>query len=415
MKNNYKFMPWRCTLAVCIAVLLLMAAALPVYGDEITKPDSEPASEDSAESGDFTYSIENGEVTITGYTKTDSQVTIPSTIDLMPVTVIGKEAFYSNQNITEVVIPQGVTTIESGAFYGCTSLKNIIIPEGVTVIETYAFENCSSLEEITIPEGVAKIEPWTFSGCTSLATINIPDSLSQVCCDLSDTAYYNNADNWENDMLYLGNHLVAVNKYIEHANLRAETKSITNAVFAQCKNLTQIEVTSNIDVIPICTFDSCTNLEEVIIPEGVKTIDKSAFQRCENLTKITIPDTVSSIEFNAFLGCTNLSRIYIPESVTYIDQSAFIQCPNLTIYGINGSYAEKYAEENNINFIGENIIIIGDYNNDGVLGIADATLLQEKLVMIDDLDVLGTANFDFNGDGEFNVIDVTTIQLLIAQ
>lgn len=417
MKKNYKFRYWRCAFAICLGILLLTSGMISVSGEEKEQAETaEPTSvtQQVKTTPDFTYEIENGEVIITGYTDTEPHVVIPSEIDSMPVTAIGKDAFYSNLYITDVIIPQGVKAIKSGAFFGCENLMDIEIPESVTVIEKNAFTDCSSLEKITIPDGVTKIEPWTFSGCTNLSTINIPDSLSQICCDLEDTAYFNNADNWENDMLYLGEHLVAVKKDIEHAVLRADTKSITNAVFAECKNLTDIEVTSNIEVIGICTFDGCTNLEEIIIPEGIKTIDKAAFQRCENLTKVTIPESVDTIEDNAFLECTNLSGVYIPKNVSFIGSTAFSNCPNLTIYGINGSYAEKYCEENNLKFIGENLIIICDYNNDNMVDIDDATLLQQALSMMIKLDNLNIASYDFNGDGEFNVADVTEIQLLIA-
>lgn len=414
MKQNYKFRPLRFALAVCLAVLITASGTIFAFGEENIQPDLASASE-YASLGDFTYTVENGTVTITGYTNAEGHVSIPSEINKMPVTTIGKDAFYSNTDITEVTLPDTIETIKSGAFYGCENLKKINIPQSVTVIENNAFTDCTSLEEITIPKGVLKIEPWTFSGCTNLAVINIPESVTEIgYAAFENTAYFNNRDNWDNHMLYLGNHLIAVDKDIEQAILRDETKSITNSVFAECKNLTEIEVTPNVEIIGICTFDGCTNLEEIIISEGIKTIDKSAFQCCENLTNVTIPETVTSIEFNAFQGCTNLSIIYIPENVTYIDETAFDNCPNLTIYGVKGSYAERYAKENNIKFIGENITTLGDYSDDNVLSIEDATLLQRKLTKKEAYDTLSIANYDFNGDGEFNVIDVTTLQMLIA-
>lgn len=412
--NSFKFL--HCTLAVFLTVLLLASAGITVYGEENTQENSSPVYEENISAPDFTYSIDNGTAVITGYSKTESRIVIPSEIDGLPVTAIGKDAFYNNSDITEVVISEGIATIKSGAFFGCENLRNIDIAGSVRTIENNAFSDCVSLEEITIPEGVTKIEPWTFSGCTNLLTINVPASLSEVNCEFDDTAFFRNEDNWENGMLYLGNHLVAVKKDIEHPVLKEGTKSISNAVFAECTNLSEIEVPKSIEAIAVCTFDGCINLESVTIPNGIEIIDSSAFQRCESLENVYIPESVSSIGENAFLGCTNLSMIYIPESVTYINGSAFMHCPNLVIYGTSGSYAEQYAEENNIKFMAENAenIIIGDYNNDGVLNIEDATLLQHKLVMFDVSDIIASASYDFNGDGEFNVADVTTLQLLIV-
>ena len=62
----------------------------------------------------------------------------------------------------------------------------------------------------------------------------------------------------------------------------------------------------------------------------------------------------------AFCNCKNLSRITIPESVTDIEDEAFRSCSNLTIYGYEGSYAETYANTNNIPFAAiKNIIASG--------------------------------------------------------
>ena len=54
-----------------------------------------------------------------------------------------------------------------------------------------------------------------------------------------------------------------------------------------------------------------------------------------------------------FSNCSNLERIEIPSSVTYIGANALKGCPNVVIFGQKGSYAEKYAKENNIKFVEE--------------------------------------------------------------
>lgn len=435
-RNNKKMKFLRCSLAVCLTVFILLLTMIPVYGEENTSTDATSASESEAEiteeettdyventaesepeitDSDFTYTVTDGTAVITGYLKTDSQVVIPSRIDGIPVTAISRETFYKNLYITDVVISEGINTIKSGTFFGCENLKSVDLPQSVTKIERYAFSGCSSLEEITIPDGVARIEPWTFSGCTSLLTINIPDGLTQVCCDLRDTAFYNNPDNWENNMLYLGSHLVAVHSDIENVTMRPDTKSITNGTFAKCKGITEIEIAQGIELIPICAFDECTNLQKAIIPEGVITIADSAFQRCISLENVQLSESVTYIGKNAFLECANLYTIYIPENVSFIGDSAFYGCSDVTIYGISGSYAEEYANKNNIRFIDENTLISNDYNGDGMLTVDDVTLLQQTLVMMSDFDRSGrTSSFDFNGDGEFNLIDITLLQLLIA-
>jgi hypothetical protein len=62
---------------------------------------------------------------------------------------------------------------------------------------------------------------------------------------------------------------------------------------------------------------------------------------------------VTSIGESAFRYCIELTTITIPDSVTSIGRSAFSKCKNLTIHVPAGSYAEKYAKKNKINFVAE--------------------------------------------------------------
>ena len=57
------------------------------------------------------------------------------------------------------------------------------------------------------------------------------------------------------------------------------------------------------------------------------------------------------MEESAFSRCQSLIRINIPDSVTSIGRWAFPDCDKgFTIYGKQGSYAQTYAQENNIPF-----------------------------------------------------------------
>ena len=65
---------------------------------------------------------------------------------------------------------------------------------------------------------------------------------------------------------------------------------------------------------------------------------------------VVLSGTVTSIGTYAFKGCSSLNSITIPASVTSINANSFSGCNNLTIYGAAGSYAETYANNNNISF-----------------------------------------------------------------
>jgi len=70
-----------------------------------------------------------------------------------------------------------------------------------------------------------------------------------------------------------------------------------------------------------------------------------------NITEAVIGEGITHIGDRSFYNCISLKKIVIPESVTSIGTYAFKNCEELTIYGIPGSYAETYANENGIPFV----------------------------------------------------------------
>ena len=77
------------------------------------------------------------------------------------------------------------------------------------------------------------------------------------------------------------------------------------------------------------------------------------FTGCSKLTSVDLGKGVTYIHAYAFTNCSGLTAITIPGNVTTIGEGAFRFCRNLTIYTSAGSYAEKYAKENNIPFVAE--------------------------------------------------------------
>ena len=100
-------------------------------------PDYDPVVSQS----DYTYTLENGQITITAYKGKELDVEIPSQIDGFPVTVIGEGSF-QNAYVRSVVIPSSVRKIDWFAFSGCTCLESISIPSSVLSIEYGAFDYC---------------------------------------------------------------------------------------------------------------------------------------------------------------------------------------------------------------------------------------------------------------------------------
>ena len=119
------------------------------------------------------------------------------------------------------------------------------------------------------------------------------------------------------------------------------------------KYIEKVILPAGLSTIKAGAFGWCRNLEEIYIPESVTVIEQSVFRDCYKLKSISLPPQQTTISGSLFYGCGALEAVKIPDSVTNIEKDAFEGCKNLTIYGSVGSYAERYAKDNNIPFIAE--------------------------------------------------------------
>jgi hypothetical protein len=131
----------------------------------------------------FTYTTNDGTITITGYTGQNESVMIPSTINGLPVTHIGTNAFYGCFGLTSVTIPASVLTIGAAAFEQCRSLTNVTLSLSLLDICSNAFDGCR-LPSITVPATVTTIGDYAFNNCGWLTNANFlgnaPDADSTV-------------------------------------------------------------------------------------------------------------------------------------------------------------------------------------------------------------------------------------------
>ncbi len=292
----------------------------------------------------YSYTTNDGAITITGYdcSTGGGAVTIPSTINGLPVTSIGDRAFWFCAPLTSVTVPNNVTNVGAWAFEECYSLTNVLIGNSVTTIGVSAFMGCTGLTSITIPDSVttigggpggedgpygafafctsltnvtignrvASIGATAFKGCTGLTRVTIPDSVTTIggaafreCTSLTSFTIPNNVT------------------------------SLGGAAFWGCTSLTNVTIGNGVTSIGGGTFYGCSSLITMTMGAGVTNIELYAFESCSSLTSVTIGSGVISIGYEAFEGCASLTNVTIGKSVTSVlsgDAGVFNNCTSLS-------------------------------------------------------------------------------------
>ncbi len=138
-----------------VAQLLKSASQTPTGSIGSFSPDT------LASKSEFQYTVDNDQITITGYVGKASDVIVPSSIEGRPVVKIGEGAFKSTQ-ISNITLPSTLKNIDWFAFSECTLLKTIYIPSSVTSVGYGAFEHCPKTMIIKCSKG-SYIEAFALS------------------------------------------------------------------------------------------------------------------------------------------------------------------------------------------------------------------------------------------------------------
>ena len=330
---------------------------------------------------------------------------------------IGDRAFEGCSALSKLTI-LGTCYLYDFAFEGCSGIKELTISAslGFGLSNHYTFFGCENIERITIlsvngsgaiedfstnsdpserTEVYYKYTPWyisrnklktliiedgvtsigrnSFYGCSSLINITIPDSITSIHkSSFLGTAYYENTDNWENGVLYLGKTVIGArsNETVGGVEIKKGTKCIGGYSFQNCENMTSITIPNSVNCIGDYAFAGCKGLNGIEIPVSVTSIGENAFKNCtyvvysgsatgapwnakyygmakdeyflygnlqktvlnkciSNNNKLIIPDTVTKIASFAFYDCKTLTNITIPDTVISIDNAAFWGCSGL--------------------------------------------------------------------------------------
>lgn len=264
------------------------------------------------------------------------EITVPAKVDGVPVTEIHTAGAYEFvpdgcPNVTKITLPDSITGINYCAFSGFTKLEEISIPAGVEYIGWRAFENCSALRKITLPEGLEEIGEEAFLNCTSLEEFNIPSSVVSINGSAFDnTAFYNNAFNWEDGALYRNGVLIAAERISGKYSVKEGTRLIAMDSFRDCDNLYQLTLPASLRYISAdssVAFDALGGLERIKVNKAnpyytadrqgvLYSKDKTvlvAYPRGSVMLSYSVPEGVEYIEDSIENDC--LTQIFLPKSI----------------------------------------------------------------------------------------------------
>lgn len=345
-------------------------------------------------SGGYQYTVENEEVTITSYVGVAADVTIPESINGMPVVAIGISAF-QNPNMKSLTIPDSVVKIDGLAFSDCHLLERVTLGHGIreigfspfsssgkmiyneyengyyvgndenpymalvsaisTDIETFtihpdtiiicgsALSNCCSLRELMIPEGVVSIGDYALKNCSSLETVYIPKSIESInfltfewCNSIREIIVSNDNPHFKSVSGSLfsrdGSRLIkyAVGQEVDSYRVPDDTVTIADSAFEKAMHLTEVILPDSVEKIESWAFIHCENLRSIHFGNALKSIDGQAFGFCTSLTEVTIPDSVEELSHSIFSYCDNLKSVVIGSGVICLEPNVFEDCDALS-------------------------------------------------------------------------------------
>ena len=229
----------------CIKKRILETGFIALFLSSIIFLHPQPVLAEVKVCGDYEYQYneEYNGIEIVKYHGSGKKVTIPETIEGLPVTVLGSQSFVNEEDV-------------EFAFSGNASLKEIKVPRTVKVIKEGAFYQCDRLKKVELSESVLELETDAFFGCDNLREITLPKSL----------------------------------------------RIISNGAFSYCESLEKVKIPKNVIVIGESAFDNCTGLKRVIFAKNcrLEMIGERAFAACWGLTDIKIPSSVRKLGSMSF-------------------------------------------------------------------------------------------------------------------
>lgn len=381
-------------------------------------------------------------------------------VNLGKIRVLGEHALSRCSNLKSINLPNTLVSIGDFAFNECTGLESITLPDSLTSIGLGAMNGCSSLKSVKGGKNVKTLGDYCFTDCTSLNSFgSLPQGVQLVYHGtFANTAWYNNqpdgqvyfgsiaycykGDMKSNSVLTIKSGTVSVAEGYIFGSVDLNWRDMAD--FSQ-PNLVGLVLPKSCKYVGRESFSKCPNLKSVDLG-GTEYVGDSAFNNtaCET---ITLPSTMRhigqhafasrklknaylnvglrAIEEGAFFSMGDIKSITIPESVTFIDSYSIgyyppdpddpltpsATIPDFVIYGVGGTEAERYANQNGIKFCGSktlinSMIVIGNGYGNWLNGAYWNTYYEENYMekISDTVYQITFKNVEQNDDCQFKLV-----------
>ena len=333
-------------------------------------------------SGDWQYAVlEDGTAVVTDTLSSSANLTIPTEIDGILVTMIAgisdqekaslkedpksgsAKVTYHNLYLNRTGFLRGYAPISvQSAVQNSAAWKNVAnltVSDGIREITDDALFNCPNLKKLVLPETLKRIGALAFYG-NQIAELEIPAGVRQIgdgAFSFSDKQAIKKVS-FPNPRLILGKGVLGFKKssgprafnpkywkdyFSDKSNAKISAVTVTCYAGSTADALYAVNVKKNYlkadadtvrtapadRVLKAGLFDPEELIFELIIPEGVEEIADKALSGLTMLNKVTLPDTLKVIGAHAFDGCRGLSELKLPKGVTQIGEACFAGCVGL--------------------------------------------------------------------------------------
>lgn len=256
-----------------------------------------------------------------------------------------------------------------------------------------------------------------FAGNTRITVVELPDT-----------------------MKYIGKGAFQGDTKLEEVNIPEGVTAIKDETFLNCTSLMKVNFPKSLQSIGVRAFYNCDlryNQGGILLSDNISKIGAQAFENCKYLRAVRFPKSLTVLEEGVFYGCENLLTLTIPETIEKISarslpsgiKSFTVENPdceidrfavmgdtsNIRITAKENSKVQEQAETYGFKFavLLPPILIKGDANGDGDFAISDVVTLQNYI--IGKGEIKNPMAVDFTGDGVIDVFDLCLMKKAIVE